>query len=59
MEKEKRDRIRIENELSKWEKNVFCVSRKRIVGGVGGGSYINKQWNEAREWIEQIHINER
>ena len=58
MEKEKRDRIRIENELSKWEKNVFCVSRKRIVGGVGGGS-INKQLNEAREWIEQIHINER
>ena len=26
----------------------FCVSRKRIVGGVGGGS-INKQLNEAKE----------
>ena len=49
MEREKRDRIRIENELSKWEKNILYVCRKRIVGGVGGGSDINKQWNEARE----------
>ena len=30
------------------KKNIFCVSRKRIVGGVGGGS-INKQLNEAKE----------
>ena len=34
----------------------WCAERS--VGGGGGGS-INKQWNRAKEWIGQIHINER
>ena len=50
-------------EFRKWikqmEKKYFCVSLRRKNEGVGGGSGISKQWNEAKEWIGQIHINER